>query len=245
MNKKTRLIGYSALGCIIIGLVYTGSCILFPSPKFDAVLFKQETQYTDGDLSLFFDIAFKGWGIRKWETDILVEIVNIDKLDTVAIAEVDSLIKLLAPLIQPLKIQWVTEGGNFRIHRRLPGEQMPRYRGTIPKGICHYNSIFKSWSFVSVDVYESSLPYDPPHILLHECLHGLGLIHPSVKYPFHMSIVTYKTPNIFGSIEESEEYNSQKFPLSVQEQQVLKMLYRPTIKSGLSKKRFKEALNIK
>ncbi|MGV8090710.1 MAG: hypothetical protein AB2L24_02420 [Mangrovibacterium sp.] len=237
MNKKAKMIGYSIWGCVVVGLVYTGSRILFPSPKFDAVLFKQETQYTAGDLSLFCDIAFKGWGIRKWETDIRVEIVNIDKLDPVAIAEVDSLIKLLVPLIQPLKIQRVTKDGNFRIHRRVDGEQMPRTcRGTPVRGRCNSNFIFKSWSLKSVDVYESSLPYDPPHILLHECLHGLGLVHPSVKYPFHMSIATYKTPNIFGSIEESEEYNSQKFPLSVQEQKVLKMLYHPAIKSGLSKK---------
>ena len=239
---------YSAIAGFIIGLLYLCVRIYFiPNPKFDPLQFKQEVQYTKKDLSLFCDIAFQEGNsrIKKWETDIRIEIVDTCKLDSVAIAEVDSLIKLLVPLVQPLKIRRVAEGGNFRIHRRLSGEQMPRYRGTIPRGICHYNSIFKSWSLVSVDVYESSLPYDPPHTLLHECLHGLGLVHPSVKYPFQMSIVTYKTPNIYHSIDEAEEYNKQKFPLSVQEQEVLKMLYSPAIKSGLSKKRFKKALHIK
>jgi hypothetical protein len=91
----------------------------------------------------------------------------------------------------------------------------------------------------SVDIYVSKWNYSDTFI--HEFLHGLGLSHPRKTYPFDLTISTKRN---FYSIEEYEKYHEHRFPLSEQEKRILKMLYSPIIKSGLTIECFKEKMNM-
>jgi hypothetical protein len=212
--------------------------------KFDAFLFGKETQCTDDDLNLFVDIANYNLVRRKreinrfikWESDIKVEIADKEKLSKEQISDVDSMIAIVRPLIKPVKICRVEKNGNFRIHRNV---EESRYATTT--GYTFTNNYFWGYKLTSVDVYEKKGHHE--RTLFHEFLHGLGLAHPRKEYPYNLIMEPYG--HRFETVEEYLEYSDQKFPVTEQEKQVLRMLYSPTIKSGLKIECFKKKMNMK
>jgi hypothetical protein len=210
---------------------------------FSKETFINETKCTHEDILLFMDIADReGQQIRKWDSDIKVEIVQKEKLNKEEIADIDSIIDIIKPLIFPVKIYKVTNDGNFRIHRKV--EKLPGVsENSMGIGCTKLNKWTESLNINSVDIYEPILTSS--NVLLHEFLHGLGLSHPEKMYPFKMVIKGTEAPELFYSEEEWEEYDKIKYPLSEQEKQVLRMLYSSTIKSGLKIKCFKEKIDIK
>lgn len=201
----------------------------------DAEKFQKEGNYSREMFMLFSDIAFPYNRIRKWNEDIKVEIVNTDKLDKSSIAEVDSIIHLLSPLIYPVKIYRVTEYGNLIVHRKVDSIPIPTRNA---RGFCYIPPLIKtlSWNIKYAEVYD--IWYSP--VIFHEILHAIGLQHPSKEYPFYMAISGGYT---FKSLEEAEKLYNPLY-ISEEEKSVIKMLYSPYIKSGLSRKEFLKKMKL-
>jgi hypothetical protein len=223
-----------------VDAILRGQSSINACKNFDSKSFKNATNCTTDDLNLLVDIGNCNLLRRhrnanrfiKWESDIKVEITDIERLSENEISDVDSIIKLMTPLIAPVKIYRVEKNGNFRIHLRL--EKLP-YKDAM--GCAFINIYWGNYKIQSADVYESKW-VKTNTTFIHEFLHGLGLSHPRKTYPFNLTMGTQD----FSSIEESEKYAEQKHPLSEQEKQVLKMLYSPMIKSGLKIECFKEKI---
>jgi len=205
---------------------------------FDAEKFTQKTEYTAEELELFCDVAFmsEDTRIRKWRKDIKVEIKNINQLDRKSIAEVDSVIALLAPLVAPLKMERVHSGGNLLVYRNVE-EIIPSRTKSIPHAVT-INGMTKiggkmahTWAIDSASIYDGK--YADPQTLLHEFEHAIGLAHPVRLYPYYLTIGRSVIPQYFRSLEEVQAYLKQPFYLSEQEKTVIRMLYSPEIRSGL------------
>lgn len=181
---------------------------------------------------LFADIAFPYNRIRKWNTDIKVEIKYTDRLKESDILEIDSIIKILSPLIHPLKISRVSSDGNLIVYRKV--DSIP-ISGRQPRGFCYIPPLIKSMTYniVYAEVYDWEYSIGP-EILLHEFEHAIGLQHPSKQYPFYMNI---RGSYEFKSLEEMERCKVPYY-ISEQEKRIIKMLYSSFIKSGLDKKTF-------
>ncbi len=204
---------------------------------FDAEKFK-EMKYSDLELALFCDIAFmsEDTRIRKWREDIKVEIKNIDELDRKTIAEVDSVIALLSPLIAPLKMQQVYSGGNLHVYRKIKDITPSRTKYLPPSvSINGMTTIGAraaySWAIDSASIYDYR--YADPQTLLHEFLHALGLAHPVRFYPYYVTIGRSVIPQYLRSQKETEAYLKEPFYLSEEEKTVIRMLYSPEVRSGL------------
>jgi hypothetical protein len=207
--------------------------------NFDPESFKNTTNCTNDDLNLLVDIGncnlFR-WNRNlnrfiKWESDIKVEVIDIERLGKDKISDIDSIIKLMAPLIAPVKIYRVEKNGNFRTHLDL--------EDLNTAGCAFIDIYWGNYIMKSADIYVRK--WHSPYTLIHEFLHGLGLSHPRKTYPFDLAIDYKRT---FNSFEEHEKYLDQKFPFPEQEKRVLKMLYSPIIKSGLTIECFKEKMNM-
>jgi len=239
-----KFLQYGTLTLILlitaVGLVsfYYENAAIRNANAFDAEKFIGEG-FTMQELALFCDIAFAddGMRIRKWETDIRVEIKNIDEIDRSAIDEVDSIIALLAPLVAPLKMERVHSGGNLHVYRNVtrvqssksPGEYKPRYVNGVSK--INRKTPY-SWSITHARVYDACGAQC--QTLLHEFEHALGLDHPINLYPYYLTIGRSVIPQYFSTQEEIKDFLSQPFYLSEQEKKAIKMLYSPEIKSGLA-----------
>lgn len=203
--------------------------------------------YTIDEIAFFEDIAF--WDslhIKKWETDIKVQIDTTDKVSESDIKEVDNVINILSPLIAPLKITRVATGGNLIVHLNYPNQTNGRATGWAV-----INDMSKPVSINHADVYVLK---NYNQNIMHEFLHALGLWHPQKEYPFHTAIgrnnyvilenqdkqVKYPDHFIkFNTWEEFDEFSVKTFNnLSEQEKKVIKMLYSSDIKSGLTKRYF-------
>lgn len=212
--------------------------------NFDAQAFKAQG-FTVEELYLFCDVAFghEGQLLRKWDTDIKVQIVNIDKLDRSSITDVDSAIAVFAPLIAPLKIERVYNGGNLLIYKDMPKIQSDDTGGRHANGlaIVERPSIY-SWSIESARIYDCRRSHT--HTLMHELEHALGLEHPKTSYRQYLTIGRSAIPQHFNSWNEWAECMSQPFYLSEQEKTVIRMIYSPQIKSGMSKENFIHQMGI-
>ncbi|MFV0330246.1 MAG: hypothetical protein ACK5KL_10585 [Dysgonomonas sp.] len=197
--------------------------------------------YTNNEFDLFCDIAFNrnGERIRKWGTDIKVEIKEPHRLNSSSIAEVDSVIAILEPLIAPLKIERVWNNGNVYVYRKVDKVRLSDYHTNVPvalKGLTQKNKESdSSWeiNFASVYVREGA----NTQTLLHEFEHVLGLEHPLRIYPFYITIGRSIIPELFYS-ETEQIYLKHPFYISEQEKTVIRMLYSSEIKSGLHKDYF-------
>jgi len=226
--KKWRLVLY-----IISSVFFTIGIItyylVFPTITVNAAEFQKKGNYSRDTLLLFVDIAFPYDRIRKWNGDIKVEIVNEDKLDKESISDVDSIIHLLSPLIQPVKIYRVAKDGNLIVRRKV--DSVPNTTNDA-QGFCYIPPLIKtlSWNIKYAEVYD--IWYSP--VIFHEFLHAIGLQHPSKEYPFYMTIDGGHT---FESLEDAEVLYNHLY-ISEEEKTIIKMLYSPYIKSGLRKEEF-------
>jgi len=208
--------------------------------KFNKASFK-EKKYSEEQIMLFSDIGFRESNIvRKWDTDINVEIRDINSLNLSYISDVDSCISILSPLIKPLKIKRVVSGGNLSI---IFMNRLPLQMG-MAMGYCKLNNLWLSSNINSVELYILKNQSDAS-ILLHEFEHALGLAHPKRKYPYLLNICGREQPTIFKTIDEYLEYSKKRYPISQQEKVVLKMLYCGDFSSGLDRKVFAREMNIK
>ena len=214
---------------------------------FDDAAFRRML-YTDQELSLFCDVAFmhEDTRVRKWTKDIRVEIKNISEISTEAIAEVDSVIAILAPLIAPLKMERVLSDGNLLVYRKVK-EVKSRKIKNKPKHIC-INGIALlggrsaySWGIDFAYIYDR---HDAePQTLMHEFEHALGLAHPINLYPFYLTIGRSAIPQYLRSQKEIQDFMSQPFYLSEQEKSVIRMLYSPEVRAGLHIETFARRMN--
>lgn len=212
--------------------------------NFDVEAFKAQG-FTVEELYLFCDVAFghEGHRLRKWENDIKVQIMNISDLDRYSIADVDSAIAVFAPLIAPLKIKRVKSGGNLLVYKDIPGIQSKDTRGKHANGLAVVERpAMYSWSIKSAQVYDCRRSHT--HTLMHEFEHALGLEHPACLYHQYLTIGRSAIPQYFNSWDEWADCMSQPFYLSKQEKSVIRMMYSPQIKSGLSKENFVHQMDI-
>jgi hypothetical protein len=78
---------------------------------------------------------------------------------------------------------------------------------------------------------------------MHEFLHAIGLGHASMPHEAILVMATPEAPNNFYSLDESEEHEKNKYYISEQEKQVIRMLYSSGIPSGLKKSVFIKKIN--
>ena len=198
-------------------------------------------KYSEEQIKLFCDIGFRESNtVRKWETDINVEIKDIDSLNRSYISDVDSCIAILSPLIKPLKIKRVKSNGNltiFFVNRMHP-------RMGMAYGYCSSNFLLFSSEINNVEI-EVLKKLSDASILLHELEHALGLAHPRRKYSYILNIAGRESPSIFKTIDEYEEYSKNRYPISKQEKEVIKMLYGGDFTSGLKRSTFMKNMCIK
>lgn len=205
--------------------------------NFDVEKFKS-IDFTEDELGLFCDIAFmhEDVQIRKWEEDIKVEIKNIADIDKKSIAEVDSIIAILAPLIAPVKIERVERNGNLHVYRhvkRIKSATPPSiFKPKYVNGLTQINKKTPyNWNITFACIYDG--PSTTAQTLLHEFEHALGLGHPFKPYPYYVTIGRSVIPQYFKTDEEFMAFINQPFYISEQEKKVIRMLYSPDIKSGL------------
>jgi len=201
----------------------------------DAEKFQREGNYSKETLLLFSDIAFPYNRIRKWNEDIKVEIVNADKQNKLSITEVDSIIHLLSPLIYPVKIYRVSENGNLKVHLNVDSVPISTKNA---QGFCYIPPLIKTFSFNIKYAEVYNIWYSP--VIFHEFLHAIGLQHPSKQYPYYMTICGGYT---FKSLEDAEVLYNHLY-ISEEEKTIIKMLYSPYIKSGLTKEEFLKKMKL-
>ncbi|MDU1889461.1 MAG: hypothetical protein E6767_02120 [Dysgonomonas sp.] len=235
-----KLLKYSLLFVLFLLIVIgAGSFVLEnvalrETRSFDAIKF-QELEFTMEELTLFCDVVFtsENTRVRKWTTDIKVEIKNKADLDEKYIAEVDSIIAIFAPLIAPLKIERVEGDGNLHVYRKVTCISGPRNgKRWYLNGLARINKrTTYSWDINFACVYDS---YNgTSQTLIHEFQHALGLDHPINLYPFYVTIGRSVIPQYFKSKEETQAYLNEPFYLSNQEKKVITMLYSSEVKPGL------------
>ena len=242
LSRKRRIIIYITIAsvCFTIGLIlhvidyYT----IHPPITVNANEFRKEGNYSKETLMLFKELAFPYDKIRKWSEDIKVEIVHTDKLDKSSIVEIDSIIKILSPLIYPVKIYKVSENGNLKVYRKV--DAIVAHGDTIKntQGFCY---IPREKNFFSFDIKYAEV-YDIWYTdcIFHEFLHAIGLKHTSKQYPFHLNMSDY---HIYYSLEDEEKYNTPLY-ICEEEKLIIKMLYSPYIKSGLTKEEFLKKMKL-
>ncbi|WP_029902305.1 hypothetical protein [Prevotella sp. 10(H)] len=214
--------------------------------EFDVERFR-ETGYTDEELSLFCDIAFNrdGERIRKWETDLRVEIENIAELGDEAVDEVDSVISILRPLIAPLKIERVSEKGNVIVHKNveLTLINKPRQKPTYTNGIARINEATDhSWNINFAHIYDG--PTTGTQTLMHEFEHILGLEHPMMLYEYYLTIGRSSIPQHYSAYGDWFRFHRMPYYISPREKAVIRMLYSPEIRSGLKRDEFIKRMGI-
>ncbi|MBF0647484.1 hypothetical protein IR083_01465 [Dysgonomonas sp. GY75] len=197
--------------------------------------------FTDEELDLFCDIAFNRAGerIRKWNTDIRVEIEDTGKLDKNVIAEVDSVITLLRPLIVPLRIERVPDNGNVIVYKNVKSApaNKPRQKPIFVNGIARINeAIDHAWEINFAHIYDGR--ESGTQTLMHEFEHMLGLEHPMMLYEYYLTIGRSAIPQHYSAYGGWLRFQGVPYYISEQEKTVIRMLYSPEIKAGLKKDDF-------
>lgn len=206
---------------------------------FDVDAFERK-KYEHDVVLLFSDIAFDEYNkVRKWENDIKVEIIDCERLSAQEISDVDSCISILAPLVYPLRMERVLINGNLKVYTGVL--ELPKKR----KGLGYTNTKSDSFFYSSItqaEIYEVKYLYNKD-ILLHEFLHAIGLSHASKDYAYYINMTSPKSPYKFKSMQVYDSVMSTRFPISIQEKEVIRILYSKEIVTGLKKKDFLKKIN--
>ena len=206
--------------------------------------------YSKESIAFFSDITFReGNRIRKWESDIRVELDSVSLKDSNCVVLTDQVISILTPLIKPLKIYRVQENGNLIIHANV--DSIPVNKGIGYTDVNHFNLL--SESIYKADVYTTKHYLS---VLPHEMCHAIGLTHPENRYSFY-NIMGINSFIIKEHFDDPSKIKLSKYDLVLdtyddfitfqkeniippQEREVIKMLYSEDIKVGLKKKYFLE-----
>jgi len=227
---------------IAVSIIFFVLCfyyaISFSEQEFDAELFKAKG-YTQEEIELFNDIAFLDGRIRKWETDIKIEIKGVP--DPKA-GSIDSAINEIAPLIKPLNMEIVKGKGNIIVERGVYTVFDKLIKPA--KGRAEVNPGIVCPAINSARIIERRKA--GTKTLLHELEHAIGLRHPRKSYPFLMKIIGHDSPQWNDSIRNhpDKQFHLYTQQLSEQEKKVIQMLYSPEIKSGLTRKTFMKKMGI-
>ena len=256
-NKYIKIVFWGIIGAFIGHCFYM--CDFCKTPPSDLEIFK--TKYTKEEIEIFNDIAFNNdynfrWGGRicKWETDLRVQVIG--KSDH--LPKIEEIIDVLNPLIAPLKIILVEDNANVIVRRGLL--EHPRAIGNIlgyaQPYINWWDGVIYKWEIIEMDWASRTT-------LMHEFEHVLGLSHPRKNNSLHFvmvgpdSNVSYHVgeppPNpepghvYFESYEAITDFNTRPVNemLSKKEKNIIRMLYSPEIKQGLTRREFMKAMGIK
>lgn len=251
---------YFSLFFLIVILTIVLSLFLHDSLKQSSLFNKKHfisKGYSQQDILLFTDIAFREAGkLRKWNQDIKVEIDTTCAIDENCIIEVDNVIKALAPLIAPVKIQRVSKNGNLIIHINCQNTPVGHGIGyTLVNDLSMFSEPINHADVYTIKFHLSILP--------HEMCHAIGLSHPENRYQFYniMGINDFyiKETNknikkispdrfalVFGSWKEMDSFNDyqRKLVIPLEERRVIKMLYSNDFTSGLKKSIFKKEMGL-
>lgn len=214
---------------------------------FDADSFKSKN-YSKESVAFFSDITFReGNKIRKWKSDIRVELDSVSLKDSNCVVLTDQIISILTPLIKPIKIYRVQENGNLIIHANV--DNTPINKGIGYTAVNRFNLF--SESIYKADVYTTKHNLS---VLPHEICHAIGLTHPENMYPFYnimgansfiikelhdkpSEIKPSKNDLVFDSFDDFAAFQKENI-IPPQEREVIKMLYSDDIKVGLKKRYF-------
>ncbi len=101
-------------------------------------------------VAFFSDIVFReGNKIRKWKSDIRVELDCVSLNDSNCVVLTDRIISILTPLIKPLKIYRVEKNGNLIIHANV--DNTPANQGIGYTVVNKFNLL--SESIHKADIY--------------------------------------------------------------------------------------------
>lgn len=226
------------------------------SSLFDKKNFSSKN-YSQQDILLFSDIAFREADkLRKWNQDIEVEIDTTCAIDKNCVTEVDNVIKVLAPLIAPVKIHRVSKNGNLIVHMNC--KNTPVGHGIGYTLVNNLNLFSEPINHADVYTIENHL-----FVLAHEMCHAIGLSHPANRYQFYniMGINDFyveeasknikQTPPkkfalVFATWDEMDSFINyqRKLVIPLEERRVIKMLYSSDFKSGLKKNIFKKEMGL-
>lgn len=242
---KFILIPFLIIFFVLVGIFLYDS--LRQKFLFDADSFNSKN-YSEECVAFFSDITFReGNKIRKWKSDIRVELDSVSLKDSNCVVLTDQIISILTPLIKPLKICRVQENGNLIIHANV--DNTPINKGIGYTDVNHFNLLSESIHKANVYITKKNLS-----VLPHEMCHAIGLTHPENMYPFY-NIMGVNSPIIKELFNDSSEIKPSKYDLFFdtfddlaafqkeniippQEREVIKMLYSDDIKVGLKKKYF-------
>lgn len=249
-NLSKKIIVILTLAIAVSALIIYLSSKLYQKSLFDEDSFLSKN-YTISEIDFFSDISFwdSKW-VRKWEADIKIQIDTINEVTESDIAEVDNIIKILSPLVAPLKMTIVDTDGNFIVHLNHLDQTI---KGA--KGWAKINDMGKPILIEHADIYVMK---HYTQFLMHEFLHALGFWHPENEYPFYTAIgantyvvleaqeASSKYPDYGIVLNTWDEYDAlydrSYNNMSEQEKKAVKMLYSSDFKSGLSKKYFLKRL---
>jgi hypothetical protein len=210
--------------------------------------------YSQQDILLFSDIAFREADkLRKWNEDIKVEIDTTCDIDKNCVTEVDNVIRVLTPLIAPVKIHRVSKNGNLIIHMNC--QNIPVGHGigyTLVNNLNLFCEPINHADVYTVKYWLSVLP--------HEMCHAIGLSHPTNRYQFYNIMGTNdffvkeinkkispdKFALTFNTWEEMDTFEiyQKKLVIPFEERRIIKMLYSSNFKSGLKKSAFKKEMGL-
>jgi len=260
LNKTMKKLAYISRFLLIFLLTILISLFSYDSLR-QSSLFDKENfiskGYSQQDILLFSDISFReGDKLRKWNQDIKVEIDTTCPIDKDFISEVDNVIKVLSPLIAPIKIYRVSKNGNLIVHMNC--QNTPVGNGIGYTLVNNMNLLSEPINHADVYIIKYHL-----HILPHEMCHAIGLSHPKNSYPFYNimgvnnfcvketnKIIKQKPPIkfaiVFDTWEEIDSFERYQKELVIpfEERLIIKMLYTCDFKSGLKKSVFKKEMGI-
>lgn len=188
--------------------------------------------YSQKELDFFMEVGFLfNNAVRKWQDDILVSVKGEPSAEDRMV--LDSIVKDLKPLIDPVKISRTNGKGNMVVNFTQDTSEEQKF------GFTHYDEISFHGviSKVEIVVFSKTQGQARQACMRHEFLHALGLDHPLHK-------------NTGTLIESRLEYlnfsdSVKLFRYSALDKSSLKLLYSDCLPVGLKRKTFEKSLGLK
>ncbi len=181
------------------------------------------------EIALGSEYGIGQYSIKKWATDIKVEIVGKPTLEDVN--ALNKVIHELNELVNPnLQIKRVEREGNVRIYF-IDQAEFYRYE---PRGLVFYDGFFWTWWNAIGEIYQGRIVIarnginqkHRSHLIREELTQVLGLMNDSIRY---------KDSIFYQGYSEVDEFS----PL---DRAVIKLLYSDDIYSGMKDSQLRELL---